>query len=94
MNPPNILTEANNTAKNPKILELEKTSTVNNVEIVIIDEENELFLSNKNYISEFGTINEINTVILESGKMCLELIIQIFPLLAMWMGITEIAILT
>ena len=38
-----------------------------------------------------GTINEINTVILESGKMCLELIIQIFPLLAMWMGITEIA---
>lgn len=43
----------------------------------------------------FGIINnrviEINNIILESGKTSLDLIVQIFPLLAMWMGITEIA---
>ena len=40
-------------------LELEKTSINKNIEIVIENAENEMFLSNKNYVSEFGTIEDI-----------------------------------
>ncbi len=40
-------------------LELEKKSTNHNIEIVIENGEAEMFLSNKNYVSEFGTINDI-----------------------------------
>ena len=38
-----------------------------------------------------NTIPKINTVILESSKESMNLILQIFPLLALWMGITKIA---
>ena len=39
-------------------LELEKLSINNNIEIVILNGEENIFASNKNYVSEFGTINE------------------------------------
>ena len=43
----------------------------------------------------FGFVNnkiyEINNIILDSTRTSLDLIIQIFPVLALWMGITEIA---
>ena len=41
-------------------LELEKISMNNNVEIVILDGEDEVFCSNKNYISSFGNIVDIS----------------------------------
>jgi len=40
-------------------LDLEKISINNNFEIVILDAEKEVYLTNKNYIGEFGTINDI-----------------------------------
>lgn len=38
-----------------------------------------------------GKLGDINTTILESTKTSLELIMQMFPVLALWLGITEIA---
>ncbi len=40
-------------------LELEKISVNNSFEILILDNENILYATNKNYLSEYGTINEI-----------------------------------
>ncbi len=38
-----------------------------------------------------GNISTINNVILESAKSSLELMMQIFPVIALWLGITNIA---
>ena len=40
-------------------LELEKISVNNSFEIILLDGENVLYETNKNYLSEYGTINEI-----------------------------------
>lgn len=45
--------------KNKYELELEKVSANNSFEILILDGEEILYATNKNYLSEFGTINEI-----------------------------------
>ncbi len=39
---------------------LEKYSAQNNIEIVVQNKDQDMFLTNKNYVSEFGTLNEIN----------------------------------
>lgn len=39
--------------------ELEKLAVKDNLEIAIIDGEQDVYLTNKNYVSEFGTINDI-----------------------------------
>lgn len=38
-----------------------------------------------------GRISELNTQILESAKSALEMIIRIFPVIALWLGIVNIA---
>ena len=38
-----------------------------------------------------GNLGKINTTIIESTKVSLELLFKIFPVLALWMGFTEIA---
>lgn len=40
--------------------ELEKMSITNNFEILILNDDEILYATNKNFVSEFGTINEIN----------------------------------
>lgn len=42
------------------ISNLEKYAAQNNLEIVLLKGSEEQYLSNKNYVSEFGTLNEIN----------------------------------
>lgn len=43
------------------------------------------------YLIAMGKSDVLNTQILSSGKMTLELIIQIFPLVSLWLGIMNIA---
>ncbi|HPF83188.1 MAG TPA: nucleoside recognition domain-containing protein [Bacilli bacterium] len=38
-----------------------------------------------------NNINIINSTILESGKNCLDMMIQIFPVMAVWLGLMNIA---
>lgn len=56
-NIPKSITEED---KNKYELELEKISVNNSFEIVILDGENLVYASNKNYVSDLGTINDIN----------------------------------
>ncbi len=39
---------------------LEKYSAQNNIEIIVLEKDQDLFLSNRNYSSEFGPLNDIN----------------------------------
>ena len=55
----NISKLKNKEEKEKYELELEKISISNNIEIVITDSEDVIFATNKNYINEFGEINEI-----------------------------------
>lgn len=38
-----------------------------------------------------GNLDKINTTIIESTKVSLDMLLKIFPVLALWMGFTEIA---
>ena len=56
----NISKLSDETEKNSFSLELEKISTNNNIEIVILNGEEELFCTNKDYVSSFGDLTSIN----------------------------------
>lgn len=55
----NIPKEINEDEREKYELELEKISVNNSFEIVILNGEDEVYSTNKNFVSEFGTINEI-----------------------------------
>ena len=50
----------NNTEKDAFINNLEKLSAQNNSDIVVLKGDEGIYLSNKNYVAEFGPLNEIN----------------------------------
>lgn len=50
-----------------------------------------LIISGSVYLIINGKIDVLNTQILNSGKVTLDLIIQIFPLISLWLGIMNIA---
>ena len=48
-------------------------------------------ISGSLYLIKAGKPDVLNTQILSSGKVALDLVIQIFPLLALWLGLMNIA---